>query len=112
MSAIKSFKHLHCDDVVQGFLYTGADMIEAVKELSGLHVHDIYAIDPKNTNAVTCAVSVPVGDTGCYTPIVLVPGCYFYKDCLGELHVCPKHLFDVNYWEEEEKENGEHLDFD
>lgn len=96
---ILQFKNNINGECVRGFEYTGFDAIRDVEMFSHLRAHDIYQIDPKNTNAVTCVISVPIGDSGCSTPVVLVPGTYLIKNPDGELQAIPKILFNDRYTE-------------
>lgn len=96
---ILQFKNNITGERVRGFEYTGFDAIRDVEMFSHLRAHDIYQIDPKNTNAVTCVVSVPINDSGCCTPVVLVPGTYFIKTEGGELQAIPPQLFKGRYTE-------------
>ena len=112
MATIKTYRHgYYHDEIVHGFMFTGSDDIDAVRELTGLHVHDIYMIDPNNPKAVTCAVSVPIEGTDCYHKIVIAPGYYLYKDSCNDLHTTPRDIF-IMYYNEEEDTDGKHLDCD
>lgn len=96
---ISQFKSKTNNECVRGFEYTGLDAIRDVEVFSSLRAHDIHQIDPKNKNAVTCIISIPISDNGYCMPLVLIPGMYLVKNQNGELKGIPEALFKERYVE-------------
>lgn len=100
---ILKYKHKYDNHEIEALKYEGANSIDEVETFTHLRAHDIYMIDPKDKNAVTCVVSTPIG-VGCYTPTVLTPGMYLARLTDGTLKSFVPCIFESIYEEIKDKE--------
>lgn len=113
---ILTYRDTFTGKTVKGFVFTGRDCLSAVEEFTHLKPYSVHQLIEEDANAVTCVLSIPVGNCNGFTiPLVLVPGYYLVRDGDGMIHSVAPRRFMVQFkevTEKEEGEDGEHLDFD